>query len=112
MKPSAVIAAANASSKAKRERTKHTSKPTAKKKDGMPKWAIALICVLGLVVPIVGALIMIYKRGKQTDQAAPSQVSTNEPVGEYDDEPDSPRPDPFASAFGAQGEDEEEERKI
>ena len=44
---------------------------------------------------------VITMGGEPVDGAAPPSA-----------EPDSPRPDPFASAFGAQGEDEEEERKI
>ena len=73
-------------------------------------------CVLALVVPVaIAVLIIAYKRRSEAGGGAPGAVSTQEPMedGFADDEPDSPRPDPFASAFAAGGgDDDEDDRRL
>ena len=78
----------------------------------MPTWLVVTMCLLGLAVPIgLVVLLMLYKRRKEAAGAGGSSapVSTKEPWAQDDDDdaPDSPRPDPYASAFAGADDDEE-----
>ena len=69
-------------------------------------------CLLGLVVPAALVLMLAAHKRRTGGSGTPGAVSTTEPMEEGgfadDNEPDSPRHDPFASAFAAPDEVEEE----
>jgi hypothetical protein len=79
----------------------------------MPTWLVVTMCLLGLGVPIgTVVLLMLHKRRQEAAGAGGSSapVSTQEPWAQDDDDdaPDSPRPDPYASAFAGVDDDEED----
>ena len=100
--------------KAKKEKAeRHADRPKRPPKagHGMPTWLLVLLCFLAVFLPVGVVLLMVaYKRrqdaaaGSQAGGAASGAVATQDPD---DDEPDSPRHDPYASAFAAQDDDEE-----
>ena len=109
-------AASNATSKPKRVKVDKPKRTRGEGRHGMPTWLVVTMCLLGLAVPIgLVVLLMLYKRRQEAAGAggssAPHSVSTKEPWAQDDDDagsgPDSPRPDPYASAFAGADDDEE-----
>lgn len=105
-------AASNATSKPKRVKVDKPKRARGEGRHGMPTWLVVTMCLLGLAVPIgLVVLLMLYKRRQEAAGAGGSSapVSTKEPWAQDDDDdaPDSPRPDPYASAFAGADDDEE-----
>ena len=105
-------APSNATSKPKRAKVDKPKRARGEGRHGMPTWLVVTMCLLGLAVPIgLVVLLMLYKRRQEAAGAGGSSapVSTKEPWAHDDDDdaPDSPRPDPYASAFAGADDDEE-----
>ena len=105
-------APSNATSKPKRAKVDKPKRARGEGRHGMPTWLVVTMCLLGLAVPIgLVVLLMLYKRRQEAAGAGGSSapVSTKEPWAQDDDDdaPDSPRPDPYASAFAGADDDEE-----
>ena len=107
---------ANATSKPKRVKVDKPNRAKGEGRHGMSTGLVVTMCILGLAVPIgLVLLLMLYKRRQEAAGTGglSAPVSTQEPWAQDDngDAPDSPRPDPYASAF-AGVDDSEENAKL
>ena len=107
---------ANATSKPKRVKFDKPNRAKGEGRHGMSTGLVVTMCILGLAVPIgLVLLLMLYKRRQEAAGTGglSAPVSTQEPWAQDDngDAPDSPRPDPYASAF-AGVDDSEENAKL